>query len=153
MRLDLYLHVDNIRPQLEISIRGLGACYQTIENEAKGAWWRKRDKEAAVKTFLNTLSELVNLLQRLTSDFFPGGSGMGVETLVPIYKLISGVRNDMTDSEIQLRNEELGELACQALRDDSHEEWFQMAAEVEALVAELELAFSVKVTEEKAHGS
>src|SRR5215207_8768809 len=46
-RLDRYLHEDNIRPQLESSIRGLDACREEIERKAEGAWWRKRNKEAA----------------------------------------------------------------------------------------------------------
>ncbi len=47
-RLDRYLHEDNIRPQLENTIRGLGACRDAVTTEAEGAWWRKRNKEAAV---------------------------------------------------------------------------------------------------------
>jgi hypothetical protein len=152
-RLDRYLHEDNIRPQLENSIRGLYACRRTIAREAKGAWWRKRDKQAAVATFSDTLSELESLLQGLSSNFYPGGSGMGVQTLMPIFEVISKVRDDSKfgrskDSEVELAHEELGELACQAVRDKSHEDWFRMAGKVEALVAELQLAFSVKVTKE-----
>lgn len=151
-RLDSYLHEDNIRPQLVKSIDGLGKCREEIERKAKGAWWRKRNKEAAVQDFSNTLSELEFVLQDLTSNFYPTGSGMGVQTLVPIYELISRVRDDyrlgrFQQTELELLHEELGELALQALRDDSHEDWFRMAGKVEALVAELQLAFSVKVTD------
>lgn len=151
-RLDRYLHEDNIRPQLEISTRGLGACHEAIEREAEGAWWRKRNKAAAVQAFSNTLNELESLLQGLTSNFYPGGSGMGVQTLVPIFELISRARDDIRvgrsqDTDLELIHEKLGELALQALRDSSHEDWFRMAGKVEALVAELQLAFSVKVTE------
>jgi hypothetical protein len=151
-RLDRYLHEDNIRPQLESSILGLGACRDAIKTEARGAWWRKRNKEAAVEAFSNTLNELESVLQGLTSNFYPGGSGMGIQTLVPIFELISRIHNDFRlsrsqDTELELIDEELGELASHALRDSSHEDWFRMAGKVEALVAELQLAFSVKVTE------
>jgi hypothetical protein len=147
-----YLHEDNIRPQLESAIRGLGACHDSIKTEAKGAWWRKRNKEAAVETFSNTLHELESVLQSLTSDFYPGGSGMGVQTLVPIYKLISRIRDDFRlsrshDTELEMIYEELSELASAALRDNSHEDWFRTTGKVEALVAELQMAFSVRVTE------
>ena len=157
-RLDRYLHEDNIRPQLENSIRGLYACRQTIEKEAKGVWWRKRDKQAAVKAFSNTLNELESILQGLSSNFYPGGSGMGVQTLVPIFRVISRVRDDnkfgrSQDSNVELVHEELGELARKAVRDNSHEDWFRKAGKVEALVAELQLAFSVKVTKEQANAS
>ncbi len=92
------------------------------------------------------------MLQGLTSNFYPGGSGMGVQTLVPIFELISRVRDDFRlsrsqDTEFELIHEELGELASQALRDNSHEDWVRKGGEVEALVAELQLAFSVKITE------
>jgi hypothetical protein len=151
-RLDRYLHEDNIRPQLAISIHGLGGCRRAIEREAKGVLWRNRDKEAAVSAFSNTLNQLELMLQGLTSDFYPGGSGMGVQTLVPIYELLSKVRNDrkflQSDaSDVESLHEELGELARQALHDPSHEGWFRTAAKVEALVVELQLAFSVRVTE------
>lgn len=157
-RLDRYLHEDNIRPQLENSIRGLYACRQTVEKEAKGVWWRKRDKQAAVKAFSSTLNELESMLQGLSANFYPGGSGMGVQTLVPIFEVISRVRDDSKfgrpqDSNVELVHEELGELAHHAMRDNSHEDWFRMAGKVEALVAELQLAFSVKVTKEQANGS
>lgn len=156
-RLDRYLHEDNIRPQLENSIRGLDACHQAIEKEAKGVWWRKRDKQAAVKAFSDTINELESMLQGLNSNFYPGGSGMGVQTLVPIFGVISKVREDSKfgrsqDANVESVHEELGELARQALRDNSHEEWFRMAGKVEALVAELQLAFSVKLTREQASG-
>lgn len=152
LRLDRYLHEDNIRHHLESSIRGLGTCSEVIENEAKGAWWRKRDKKDAVEAFSRTLNELESVLQGLTCDFYPGGSGMGVQTLLPIYELITKVRDDFKVSRLQEINleiieEELGELALAALRDSSHEDWFRMGGKVEALIAELQLAFSIKVTE------
>lgn len=157
-RLDRYLHEDNIRPQLNNSISGLGACRETIGKEAKAAWWRKRDKKDAVKAFSTTLNELESTLQGLTSNFYPGGSGMGVQTLVPIFELISRIRHDgktrnFRAPEIQAINEELGELARLALRDSSHEDWFRTAGKVEALVAELQLAFSVKATQKEPNGS
>ena len=150
-RLDQYLHEDNIRPQLENSICGLGECRKAIKGEAKGAWWRKRDKEAASRSFSNTLNKLNSLLKGLKSNFYPGGTGMGVQTLVPIFKLISKARKDVRqrqfqNKELDLVHEKLGKLASQALRDKSHEDWFRMAGKVEALVAELQLAFSVKIT-------
>ena len=150
MRLDRYLYEDNIRPQLEKSISGLTACRQAIVNETKGLRWRKRNKKAAVNAFNSTLSELESTLTGLASNFYPGGSGMGVQTLVPIYELLSTVREHRKSqkpdaSEIESLEEQLGDLAREALRDESHEEWFRMTGKVETLLAELQLAFSVAV--------
>lgn len=83
---------------------------------------------------------------------------MGVQKLVPIFEVITRVRDDakfgrVKASNVELIHEELGELARQALRDNSHEEWFRMDRRVEALVAELQLAFSVEVTKEQANDS
>jgi hypothetical protein len=133
------------------SIDGLSACREIIRREAKGAWWRKRDKKVAVEVFTNTLNELESVLQNLTYDFYPGGSGMGIQTLLPIFELIDKVHDDykhdrVQDNDLESIEEQLGELALIALRDSSHEEWFKMTGKVEALVTELQLAFSIKVT-------
>ncbi len=148
-RLDRYLNEDNIRPQLVNAIQGLRGCHEAILNETRGLWWRKSDKEAAVNSFLSTLNELEVLLDGLTYNFYPGSSGMGVQTLWPIFTLISRVREDIKlghsqNYDVRLIQEELGELARQALRDKSHEDWISMGGKVEALVNELHLAFSVK---------
>jgi hypothetical protein len=152
MRLDQYLHEDNIRPQLESSISGLGVCRDEIERQADGAWWRKGNKRDAVQTFSKALYELESMLKGLMSDFYPGGSGMGIQTLMPIFELISRIRDDFRynrsqDIQLELIHEELGECAEQARRDKSHEDWFRTNAKVEALVAKLQLAFSVKINE------
>ena len=151
-RLDRYLHEDNIRPQLERSIEGLGACREPVARQAKGLCWRKRDKEAAVAAFATTLDELESTLRRLTSNFYPGGSGMGVQTLVPIFDLLGEVRSRSKSrqadaAELESFDEKLAELARQALRDASHEEWIRTTAQVERLIAELQLAFAVPGSE------
>jgi hypothetical protein len=157
-RLNRYIYEDNIRPQLENSISGLYACRQAIEREATGIRWRKRDRQAAVEAFSNTIEELARMLQNLSSNFYPGGSGMGVQTLVPIFIVLSKVHDDIKfsrtqDPNVEWIHEKLGELACQAVRDNSHEEWFRMAGKIEALVVELQLAFSISVMKEHASGS
>ena len=149
-RLDVYLHQDSLRPQLESSIQGLRACRQTIEREANSAWWRKNDKQAAVETFSRTLFDLESTLQQLSNKYYPTTSGMGIQTLVPIFDLLTRVRKDQqfghfNRGSVESVHEELGELVAQALRDKDHEEWFRMAGKVEASVAELRLAFSVNV--------
>ena len=152
MRLDRYLHEDNIRPQLVDSISGLSACRDAVGKEAKESWWRKGNKEAAVNEFTNTLDELDFVLQGLTSNFYPGGSGMGIQTLVPLFELITKVRDSARlarPQDTELIHEELGVLAFRAIQDETHEEWFRIGGKVEALVVKLQLSFSVKVTEEK----
>lgn len=150
VRLDRYLNQDNIRPLLIKAVAGMNACRVPIEKEAKSAWWRRQDKRSAVADFSEMLSKLEYELQMLSSNFLPGSpSGMGVRTLIPILDLISTPDKKVRHfkrSEIEAFNEELGRLACQALRDPSHEDWFRLMGKVEALVVELQLAFSVKVT-------
>ena len=144
-RLDRYLHEDNIRPYLQASIDGLIACHTKIETKASKAWWRKGNKEAAVKEFLETLTELEFLLQDLTFNFYPGGSGMGIYKLIPILELVQEIRSNPSEElEIEQINEQLGDLIIQALRDSSHEDWFKTSGQIEALIAELQLAFSVR---------
>ena len=148
-RLDSYLHQDHIRPQLQHAIQGLKACSERIEREADHAWWRKRDKQAAVDDFIETLGQLETTLQELSHNFYPGGSGMGVYTLQPMLTLLTRIRQESRtgqQDEDYLNNlrEELGEYACVALRDSSHEQWFRTAGAVEALVTELQLAFNYR---------
>lgn len=149
-RLDRYLHENNIRPQLENAIGGLGKCRGVIQVQTQSAWWRKQNKEAAVKEFSETLDELDLMLQGLTSNFYPGGSGMGIQTLVPILELVASIQkahrtNAIEKQELQKFDEQLSELAKAALRDESHESWIHKGAKVESLIVELKLAFSVKI--------
>ena len=114
-RLDKYLHEDNVRPGLERSIGGLRGCRTAIENQAKGLRWRRRDKEAAVREFSATLSELEQTLGRLSSDFYPGASGMGVQTLRPIYELLGEVLKDKgpgsgAGADLEALDEQLADL-------------------------------------------
>jgi hypothetical protein len=123
-------------------------CGANLKEKAEDAWWRKHDKEEAVRTFETTLEELETTLSHLTSDFYPGGSGEGIVTLVPIYNLITEVRDEQMRrrckrSEIRAKNAELGELVRDALRDSSHEAWWRTTGKVEALIAEVQLAFSL----------
>ncbi len=155
-RLDSYLHHDNIRPLLVTAIKGMSACRVSIEKEAQSAWWRRHDKKAAVADFFTTLWKLESELESLSSNFLPGSpSGMGVHTLVPIFDLISTPDKTIRrfkESEIEAVSEELGKRALQALRDPSHENWFRLTGRVEALVVELQLAFSVKVSSSVSKG-
>lgn len=147
-RIDSYLHEDNIRPQLQNAIDGLGGYRDAIEKKVQGLRWRKRNKQAAVKTFLDTLKELESLLQGLVNNFYPGGSGMGVQTLVPVFELIGSVRDGSRAGhtiDYEGTYEKLGELVRDALRDSSHEDWIRMGGKVERLIAEMHLAFSVEV--------
>lgn len=145
-RLDKYLHEDNIRPVLEKAIRGLNGCHSAIEDQANGLRWRKRDKEAAVTEFSATLGELEQTLGELSSNFYPGMSGMGVQTLQPIYKLLDDVRkrkkpNEMDAAGLESLDEKLADLVRQALHDPSHDEWVRSTGSIGKLVSELQLAF------------
>src|SRR5262249_12349075 len=112
----------------------------------------------AAQTFTDTLTELEQVSDRLSSNFYPGGSGMGVETLKPIYESITRVRDAHkrlrdtdkqkdTDHNQKIRIDydsdyaDLGDLIVRALRHQSHEEWVHSTGHVERLIAELHLAF------------
>ena len=145
-RLDKYLHEDNIRPLLEKSIRGLKGCHSAIENQAKGLRWRKRDKDTAVADFSATLHELERTLDELTSNFYPGMSGMGVQTLQPIYRLLDEARKARGTrkagrADVDLLDEQLADLMRKALHDPSHDEWVRSTGQIGKLVSELQLAF------------
>jgi Fe-S cluster biosynthesis and repair protein YggX len=145
-RLERYLFQDNVRPGLDGAISGLEECLEPIKSAAQGLRWRKRDKQAAVRTFLDTLSELRWLLRDLDFNFFPGGSGIGVQTLMPIYDLIYDTREryiSKRNIEYDAVSEDLGELVLRAISDRSNEEWIRIGGEVEALITKLQLAFSV----------
>jgi hypothetical protein len=145
-RLDKYLHEDNIRPGLEKSIRGLAGCRTAIEAQAKGLRWRKRDKEAAVKEFSTTLWELERTLDQLSSNFYPGMSGMGVQMLQPIYALLGEVRKGKgskktTSATLESLDEQLADLVRKALHDSSHDVWVSSTGKIIKLISELQLAF------------
>ncbi len=145
-RMDSYLHEDHIRPQLQKAIDGLRGCNASISAEAdKFSWRDTRNKVAAAKMFVDTLNELDGLLQQLTNNFYPGGSGIGVVTLVPIYELITRLHDDdhrKTRIDYNAANLELADLIRQALRDESHDKWVRYNGQVERLIAELHLAFN-----------
>jgi hypothetical protein len=140
-RLDLYLHEDNIRRPLSDALRGLDTCSQEIRQEAEAAWWRKQDKEAAVQAFTETSRKLWSTLRNLSYDFYPGGSGMGIQTLLPIYQFLDAIYNDQ---DVEADKGKLRELALIALSDPSHLEWMNTTGQIESLIAELQLAFSVR---------
>jgi len=153
-RLDTYLYQDNVRPHLIAALRGLDRCREQIRREAQSSLWRRRDKEAAAQKFDATLQTLLGTLRGLTDNFYPGGSGMGIQTLMPIYQFLSdwrrrrqsaGDESAGRDDAVQVAFAELGALAVAALTDPSHEEWLRTTGQIEAYIAELQLAFSIKV--------
>jgi hypothetical protein len=149
-RFNRYLFEDNIRPKLVSAIEGLTACKSEIEKKSKAWWWRAKNKEEAVKSFMHLLDELELLIAHLTSDFFPGGSGMGINTLIPVYNAIDEIRKKNKSQkpdalEIENYQEQIYQFLRDAIRDSSHEEWFRVNGKVEALTTELQLAFSIKV--------
>ena len=153
-RFDRFLFEDNIRPKLFSAVEGLKACKPEIENKSKTWWWRNKNKEEAVKKFMHLLDELELLIIHLTSDFFPGGSGAGIVTLFPIYNAIDEIRQKNKsqkpdETELDNQYEKIYELTQIAIRDSSHEEWFRVNGKVEALATELQLAFSIKVVQNK----
>jgi hypothetical protein len=153
-RIDCYLYQDNVRRHLQAAMDGLRACEARLTSQGDSAWWRKSDKAAAVKQFVTTLSVLQQELKALSSDFYPGGgSGMGVATLKPIYGLIEKAKDrisaeESSDFSLDDLTEKLSDLLSTAVTDSSNEEWIRSGGKVEALVAELELAFSVRVARE-----
>ncbi len=143
-RLHVYLFEDNISRNLQKSAKGLVECYEKIGKEVDSIWWRSiDDKKATVRTFSATLRELGSLLESLNNNFYPGGSGMGIQTLMPIYNLVDEIRQNKKLHD----NEELAELAREALSDSSQRDWIQHTGNIETLIAKLQLSFSVKANQ------
>lgn len=143
-RLHVYLFEDNISRNLQASAKGLVECYEKIGKDVDSTWWRSNDdKKITVRTFSATLRELGSILESLNNNFYPGGSGMGVQTLMPIYNLVDDIHqnNKLHD------NEELAELALEALSDSSQRDWIQHTGRIETLIAKLQLSFSVKANQ------
>jgi hypothetical protein len=143
-RLDRYLHDDHIRKELQRALHGLHGCRPAIQAQAQALAWRWQDKVAAAETFSKTLQELEATLNGLSHNFYPGGSGMGVRTLGPIFHFIERVRNNHQRKarlDQDAAAEELGNLLREALRDKSNQEWIQTGGKVEQLIAELHLTF------------
>jgi hypothetical protein len=153
-RMTIYLTQDNVRFQLQDAIEGLRGCHEPIERAAQGGLirWRKRDKRMAVNAFMITLSDLENQLQNLVYDYSPQFSGMGVPTLEKVYKLIERVCDDLrqgltSDAEkIEADEEELVELVQDALLDPAQFVWREKSADIERLIVQLQLAFSVPLS-------
>lgn len=147
-RMSNYLYVDNISSRLRESLKGLNESRDSIQNQASGIRWRKRDKQEAVRQFLVTLDELEMLLQNLTNNFYPNGSGMGIQTLFPIYEELNQINEahkDGSSAELDFSalQERLGELLTTAVQDESQTTWFNTTGKLEALIMQLQIAFMV----------
>ena len=85
--------------------------------------------------------------QALQHEFFPEYSGQGLGTLMPIYELVTRIEDGLRRgraSDVDADDEKLAELIQDALRDPAQREWLERAADLEQLIVELQLAFSIK---------
>jgi hypothetical protein len=150
-RTHAYLKVDVFRPVLTTAVCGLYACLPEITSKSTSALWKRRNKSEALQTFTETVHALGNVLSMLSSNFYPGGSGMGVATLSDILKVVERAKN-LSDNErsqpdlLEPLNEELGDRVAAALQDSSHQQWLQTSGDVEVMVVQLRNAFSIGAT-------
>lgn len=153
-KLDQYLNQDNVRSRLQASIQGLERLKVDLKKKAKPSWWRKKDKAFVVEEFMQVLNQLTDTLNGLSLNFLPGSaSGMGVHTLIPIYNALDAARKHHLSSkqgrkELLQLQQDLEVSAQDALNDASHSEWLQITARVEALIVDLQLAFSLDMIED-----
>jgi len=137
LRLDAYLRQDVMRPRLVEAHGGLLGCVEELRDRSEALAWRRRDRRQAYAEFAQTLQGFSCLITGLSSDFLPGASGMGVQTLEPILRffetLTPGVAGDPDD--------ELARLVDAALADPSHTQWITEGGQVETLVMRLQFAF------------
>jgi len=146
-----YLTVDVFRPVLKNAVDGLYACLPEITSKSTSALWKRRNKSEALQRFTETVHRLGNELSKLSSNFYPGGSGMGVVSLRAILEVVESAKN-LSDNErsqpdlLQALNEELGDRVAAALQDASHQEWLQTSGGIEVMVVQLRNAFSVSAT-------
>jgi hypothetical protein len=150
-RLDVYIHDDHVRPQLVKTINGLRTCREPLKQEAEVAFFGRKDKHNAVEQYLAILDELESTLQTLSNNFYPGGSGIGIATLLPIRTLVGEIRKagrtrHLDESETTKLEHELSELVSKARSNPTNREWMETTGRVEGLIVDLTLAFSIKVT-------
>jgi len=86
-RLESYLRIDKLRPELLRATTGLDDCQKELENESQKflQWpWKKNNREKAVKDFTFILKDLKQYLEDLDGAAFEhrvAGSGVGVVSL------------------------------------------------------------------------
>ncbi len=147
-RMREYLIEDNLRGTLKKAMAGLEACRGEIERAAQGLKWRKGDKEQAVQDFLNTLADLGAQAQSLEYTFFPEYSGCGLETLAPVYQLLTRIEENLHEGrefDAGAEKKEFSLLIQAALRDPAQREWIDKVAEIEKPIVKLQSAFNIKV--------
>jgi hypothetical protein len=99
-RIDLYLHTNRLRPELERAITGLNGCADTLEKQAGKVlqWpWQKGGREDAVRKFRSDLASLLSFLNSLGERLkYEGPSGIGVQELQELDSLLRS-ENSNTD--------------------------------------------------------
>lgn len=94
-RIDSYLKIDKLRPELLGAIIGLDDCLKALENKSKKLlqWpWKKSNREKAVKDFASLLRDIKQYLEDLDGAAFQhrgAGSGVGV---LPLNRLLMQLR-------------------------------------------------------------
>lgn len=93
VRLQTFLHEDNIRPRLRRAIAGLEECHTTMSKEASNAlaWpWKKKDRQQAILDFSSSMTSLLDYLNRLDQElgYLPFGTGPRARYLSQIDSLV-----------------------------------------------------------------
>jgi hypothetical protein len=148
-RLHKYLYEDYVRKNLMDAVAGLKGSHAELKSKVHFIWWSDPSTDRAVKKFDATLSGLESFLEGLKNNFYPGGSGMGIVTLVPLYQLMGEIRdagraNLVSAAQLADYNKERSQLLKNALADPSHVAWLTYGAEVETRIAELRSAFDMR---------
>ena len=148
-RLRVYLDEYKVQPKLRIALDGLTECRGNIEKQLGWIEFRKRDKEAALADFDGLISEIRGLFDGLMNSFYPGGSGMGIRTLIPLKDLLKELKGKLDKHEVftselqESYDERRHELLDAALRDESHIKWIETSGKIEALAERLRWTFRV----------
>ena len=105
-RIDKYLFTDNLRPALNESIAGLRGISDAMRTHAQRflQWpWVKKNRQESVEKFQQLLQILTNYLEGLQNNFLPGGSGMLVNDLYEIKRILNDIRQNQAGN-IELKD-------------------------------------------------
>jgi hypothetical protein len=94
-RIDNYLTVDKLRPELLKAVTGLSSCRVELQKHADRflQWpWRRVDRREAVTLFVGLLHELEQYVLKLEEQglqYRPAGTGVAVASLMEIKRVLN----------------------------------------------------------------
>lgn len=140
-RINTYLHVDRLRPELGRALAGLRATHSAMKEHADHflQWpWAKPDRRAAVAEFATLLRDLEGYLRELDAmglQYRAAGTGVGIKWLQEMGPFLSG--NPLHPNPYAA----WAELVDAALADRSKDNLLRYTTRIEMTIQMLRRAF------------